>query len=358
MNPAFVVRFRPLGPWRIGPDSGARDRVDRVFHSDALFSALTNAMLRLGRLEDWLQATAASPAGAQVRLSSCFPYTEDTYFVTPPRTLWPPPPSPRVRWANAQFVPLRAVQDLVAERPLVDTAWYVDGPSACLLPEGAHLRSGPFRIVTRSHAAVDRLRPGAIEVHRTACIEFAEGSGLWAIVSFSDEETGAQWSGAVKGALRLLADTGLGGERSLGWGRSAEPEFIEGALPDLILPEPVPHAPAATPIGEEAHPAPVETVYWMLSLYSPAEADTVDWRRGTYTLVQRGGRIESGAASGTAKKIARMVAEGSVLVAAAAPRGAAPDVAPDGFPHPVYRAGFAVAVPIPLRQPERALSAL
>jgi hypothetical protein len=43
-----------------------------------------------------------------------------------------------------------------------------------------------------------------------------------------------------------------------------------------------------------------------------------------------------------------MVAEGSVLVAAAEPRGMAPDVAPGGFAHPVYRAGFAVAVPIPL----------
>jgi hypothetical protein len=43
-----------------------------------------------------------------------------------------------------------------------------------------------------------------------------------------------------------------------------------------------------------------------------------------------------------------MVAEGSVLVASAAPRGAASDVAPEGFPHPVYRAGFALSVPVPL----------
>jgi hypothetical protein len=46
------------------------------------------------------------------------------------------------------------------------------------------------------------------------------------------------------------------------------------------------------------------------------------------------------------KKEVNMVVEGSVLVAPEALRGAAPDVAPDGFPHPVYRAGFAVALPI------------
>jgi hypothetical protein len=42
-----------------------------------------------------------------------------------------------------------------------------------------------------------------------------------------------------------------------------------------------------------------------------------------------------------------MVAEGSVLHAVSAPCGAAPDVAPDGFAHPVFRAGFALAIPLP-----------
>ncbi len=358
MNPALVVRFRPLGPWRMGPDSGARDRVESVFHSDALFSALTGAMLRLGRLEDWLAATVGNAEGSAVALSSCFPYLGETLFITPPRTLWPPAPSPRVRWANAQFVPLRAVQDLVADRALSDSGWYVDGPSACLLPEDAHFRSGPFRALTRSHAAVDRLRPGTIQIHRTACLEFAESAGLWAAVVFANEDARAKWGDEIKGALRLLADSGVGGERSLGWGRSAEPEFSDGVLPDLILPEPVPQPPAAPPVGEEAQPAAPETVYWMLSLYSPAADDSVDWRRGAYELLQRGGRIESSVRSGDAKKMVRMVEEGSVLVAASAPRGAAPNVAPDDFPHPVYRAGFAVSIPIPLRQPERAMSAL
>jgi len=35
-----------------------------------------------------------------------------------------------------------------------------------------------------------------------------------------------------------------------------------------------------------------------------------------------------------------------VLFAVSVPRGSATDVAPDGFAHPVYRAGFAVAIPL------------
>ena len=56
--PSVLVRLRPTGPWRIGPDSGDRDRVERIYHSDALYSAVCGAMARLGTLDEWLDATA------------------------------------------------------------------------------------------------------------------------------------------------------------------------------------------------------------------------------------------------------------------------------------------------------------
>jgi CRISPR/Cas system CSM-associated protein Csm4 (group 5 of RAMP superfamily) len=87
--------------------------------------------------------------------------------------------------------------------------------------------------------------------------------------------------------------------------------------------------------------------HWLLSLFSPAAADSVEWTRGSYSLIERGGRIESPAGSGGLKKQVQMVAEGSVLYASSALRGAAPDVAPEGFAHPVFRAGFALAIPLP-----------
>jgi CRISPR/Cas system CSM-associated protein Csm4 (group 5 of RAMP superfamily) len=87
--------------------------------------------------------------------------------------------------------------------------------------------------------------------------------------------------------------------------------------------------------------------HWLLSLYTPAPGDTVDWRRGSYSVLTRGGRVESPAGSGGLKKQVQMIAEGSVLAAASEPRGSAADVGPEGFPHPVYRAGFAVAIPVP-----------
>jgi hypothetical protein len=57
--------------------------------------------------------------------------------------------------------------------------------------------------------------------------------------------------------------------------------------------------------------------------------------------------VESPARCGDLKKSLNMISEGSVLLARNPVRGTAPDVAPDGFAHPVYRAGFALAIPIP-----------
>lgn len=411
MNPGLVVKLRPTGPWRIGPDSGARNRVDAVYHSDSLYAAITSAMARMGSLEEWLDATARSQAPA-VCFSSCFPFLDEIGYVVPPRNIWPPTSpallSARVRWKSARFVPLGIVQAVLAGQTLNENQWAIDGPSECLVPAG---KPGPFRTGMRWNAAVDRMT-GASERHFTACVEFRPGAGLWTVVSFADEAARGRWSGPVKMAFRWLTDSGFGGERSRGWGRAEAPEFVEGMLPEMILgqgsgvrdqgsgesavvasgpdvlpgpPATEPEEPSPVPPVEEPQPAPPEndpepvvppsplpepmtaepaseiqpepapepqvpgarslspSAHWLLSLFTPAPTDTVDWSRGNYTVVTRGGRVD---ASGELKKLVQMVAEGSVVYAADPLRGSAPDVAPDGAPHPVFRAGFALAIPL------------
>ncbi|HLY20011.1 MAG TPA: hypothetical protein VKR61_22440 [Bryobacteraceae bacterium] len=352
MNPGLIVKLRPDGPWRSGPDSGARNRVDPIYHSDSLYAAVTSAMATLGMREDWLEATARQPDGSAVRFSSCFPFAGENAFVVPPRSIWPAAPaSGRVRWKSARFVPLSMIPALLSGEPLQDDRWIVDAASECLLPAGS---AGPFRIHLRWNAAIDRLG-GSAERHSTACIQFRPDAGLWAIVSFADEAAEARWSAPVKGALRLLADSGFGGERSRGWGRCAQPDFVGGTLPEMILAAPLPPAPAqiepsAQELPEAEIAAPHPAQQWLLSLFTPGAHDTVDWGRGNYTVTERGGRVHSTAGFGERKKELPMVTEGSVLVAGDALRGSAPDVAPDGFAHPVFRAGFALAIPLPRPQ--------
>jgi CRISPR/Cas system CSM-associated protein Csm4 (group 5 of RAMP superfamily) len=90
-----------------------------------------------------------------------------------------------------------------------------------------------------------------------------------------------------------------------------------------------------------------ESGWWLLSLFHPSESDSVEWRKGNYAITTRGGRIESADRWGEAKRPSRMVTEGSVIVADEEPRGSATDVAPEGFPHPVYRAGYALGIRVP-----------
>jgi CRISPR type III-A-associated RAMP protein Csm4 len=318
-----------MGPWRFGPDSGARDRVDLIYHSDALYSAVCSAMSQLGLADAWFEATATASNPA-VRFSSFFPFAGDTMFIVPPRSLWPPPESTKVRYKGAHFVPLPVIQTLLSDQAIDEDRWAVDGESECLIPSGSHGR-GPFRVALRSSAGVDRLHPAGVEVHSTACLEFARDAGLWTIVQFADDAV-AQWEAPVRSALLLLADSGFGGERSRGWGRSETPEWQ-------------PWTPPQAPALEQ----PIERAQWLLSLYTPSENDSVDWKRGSYITVSRRGRIESGARWGEPKQPTTMVAEGSVLLAANELQGSASNIAPAGFPHPVYRSGFAVTVPIPWR---------
>ncbi len=288
-----------------------------MYRSDALYSAVTHAMLSLGHLDAWLDATARAAEGPAVRFSSLFPFVGDTRLIAPPRTSWPPSGAGKLYVNAAKLVPLEVARHGVVN----ESRWAVDGASECLLPAGM---AAPFAVALHSAAAVDRLT-GNAEPHRTACLEFAPNAGWWGLIELTDDA----WEARVKSAFRLLADSGFGGERSRGWGRAAEPEFAD----------------AAPLFPGDGHAG----AWWMLSLYSPHGDDAVDWLRGDYVSTTRGGWTDSPAGS-LKKKQVRMIEEGSVLMAPSAPRlrGRAVDVAPEGFPHPAWRAGFALAVPVPL----------
>jgi CRISPR/Cas system CSM-associated protein Csm4 (group 5 of RAMP superfamily) len=484
MSQGLRIRLRPTGPWRIGPDSGERDRTGTVFHSDALYSAVCGAMLRLGLLEDWLAATARSDV-PRIRFTSLFPWQGNTFFLPAPHGIWPPIPSSKLYTRGALFVPRAVANAVFHGKPLDESRWQVDGVSQCLLPSsGRGPGSGPFRPAIRAGGAVDRLAAGNTEVHRTACIEFSPNAGLWFIAEFSDGAR-REWEPRLMAALRLLADSGFGGRRSVGWGHADIVEATFGSMVELILGPPPAVEPVLAPVivlpvspepeamesevrersaeapllvaeppdagkqadppeqireGEVEEPAPepavptenppseelttagevtlsgdstspaeltaspeagpqtevlpaggatplvpeptqeateaavaelelsrpaepealpeapppepaaaVPTAWYLLSLFTPGSSDSIDWQRGAYSLVERTGRVDSPQGSGQVKKSLRMVVEGSLLFAPSAPVGAASDVAPEGFFHPVFRSGFAVSIAVPYR---------
>ena len=357
MQPAVLIRLRPTGPWRFGPGDGGDTRLDFTFRSDRLYSAVTLAMRNLGFLEEWLDATARRPEPA-VTFSSLFPFQTDVLFAPPPASLWPPAaslvvsPSPvflsKLRWSAARFVPLSVVETILTGQSLLADQWIPDPESGCLLRRDRP-SSSPFRAQTRSGAAVDRLGNGAAEINSRACVEFESGSGLWTLARYADAQSESEWNSRVEAAFRLLADSGFGARRTSGWGQAETPEFQRGEWPKLLFPKLSRRAIDSSGSDENASEP---SLYWLLALFVPASTDGIDWSSGDYRLVRRGGFVENGAASGAAKKALNMIAEGSVIACAKEPVGTAVDVAPDGFPHPAYRAGFAFALKLPTPGPE------
>src|SRR5579875_248145 len=236
MQPAVLIRLRPVGPWRFGPGDGGGDRVDALYRSDRLYSGVTLAMRQLGWLEEWLEATAraASPA---VAFSSLFPFQGDSLFAPPPATLWPPPAtqvtttSPvflsKMRWEAARFVPLGVIEALLTGQSILADQWMPDAESGCLLRRDRPSAS-PFRAVMRNRAAVDRVTGAAVHPQTRAGVEFEPGSGLWTVARYADGGAQEAWNERVTAAFRLLADSGFGGLRSSGWGHAAAPEFQRG----------------------------------------------------------------------------------------------------------------------------------
>lgn len=342
MQQALLIRLRPNGPWRYGPGDGGLDRVDALYRSDRLYSAITLAMRDLGFLQDWLSATVQeSPS---IALSSLFPFQGDCLFAIPPATAWPPlpglvnTPSPvflsKIRWKAAQFVPLSLIDSLLTGQAILADQWIPDPESGCLLRRDRP-SSSPFRVTARRNAAVDRIARNSFEVRSTACVEFETGSGLWTAVRFSDELAASEWGTRIQGAFRLLADTGFGGRRTSGWGQSQAPEFRSGPWPGILLPK------LARTLGQRNGNAESNNAYsqfWLLSLYSPAGIDQVDWTAGDYKLAVR---------AGSERKALRMVAEGSVILASSEPVGAAVDIAANAVPQPVYRSGLALSLKLP-----------
>lgn len=340
MQPAILIRLRPLGPWRYGSGEGGKDRVDKLFRSDRLYSAVTLAMREFGMLDEWLDVTARA-SSAQVAFSSLFPFQGDTLFAIPPRTLWPPPPalltspSPvflsKIRWNAAQFVPVSVIDSMLGGRPILADQWAPDPESSCLLRRDRPSTT-PFRRVVRTRAAIDRLSQSSAHVDSFACVEFEAGAGLWCVARFADATAETQWSDRIKAAFRLLADTGFGGGRAIGWGQTSSPEFESGPWPNLLLPRSSRAMRGGN--GSNGH----NSGYWLLSVYSPAASDSPDWSGGDYELITRGSH---------STKALRMIAEGSVLMASREPSGTAVNIALDDSTHPVYRAGIALALRLP-----------
>lgn len=213
-----------------------------------------------------------------------------------------------------------------------------------LRPDKDKLRALRFREVWSNdrvpRVTVDRVT-NASTIFHTGRVSFARGCGLWFAVRWlrPDQRVGAQgptWREAFMAGLNVLADDGIGGERSAGYGAFS----IQVGLP------------LALPVAQAGARA------CLLSRYHPRADELPGAIAGddcAYNMVSIGGWMRAPGVPAQRRKRITMLAEGSLVRLPGAVAGDVVDVKPEyeavagEAPHGVYRYGIAFGVAWPPR---------
>ena len=308
------------------------------FPSDSLFAALVAALAAAGRMAEMNSLVDAAP---QLAFSSAFPRAGDVRFFPAPvgaqRTADPPDSGLDAkdlkkilylsetlfrRWLQGE-----ALHGLYAKAHAWQSKVLLAPEEWDVLPEAIRENKMPLWQVERQpRVTIDR-RTNASTIYFTGRTVFAPGCGLWFAVRGLPAE--GEVLVALERALMELEATGLGGERSSGYGQAQITPAEDLNLPDHT--------------GKP----------WIsLSRYLPAEDEmaALTSPQSAYAIEEIGGWLHSPRNPAQRRQAVRFLTEGSVFgpLEKAIP-GQMVDVQPqyeDTHPlgHPVWRNGCALAV--------------
>ncbi|ABB14943.1 type III-A CRISPR-associated RAMP protein Csm4 [Carboxydothermus hydrogenoformans] len=309
-----IALIKPKGPLNLGRRTGDLTNSKILPGSDQLFSALLNAYslyYGAGETKAFFEALLEKPV---LELSSLFPAQvtgeKVYYFVPKPLTLDLTPYFTDVKTAKKiEYLPVESLEKIAKG----------EGPGEGYVVQKAYLPVKQeywhqSREIPR--VALDRITSSS-NIYYCTGITFAENIYLYFLYEIAPE-----WKTKFETALRVLADEGLGGERTYGFGQFSI-EFREDF---------------SWPLQGEYR--------FLLSNYYPKEDELLKIADGVkaYTLVESGGYVFSSFDRGVRKKSVRFFGPGSVF--GFKPVGRLVDVTPKYFTeHPVYRYGYAFTLP-------------
>ncbi len=322
------------GPLHPGIESIGQEKIEKTIRSDTLWGAIIQA---------WLLLFDDSPAevikGGYFDVSSCFPLIQNTRFFPSPVGLFDKlmeevsKKPPRFRPSIKDLKKITHISESLLKKVAMGNEITLDDlirDEKLTIYPLFHDSTDHFQVICqRPRIRINQLT-GAVDADAFFyCSDsfFERNSGLFFLAKFRDDETKAKFDAA----LRLLGDTGLGADRSVGRGQF----YFEES--NLSLPE----------IESEAE-------YLLLSLYRPSRREVqeniMSSPASRYQLIRRWGRAASVFTSGFRRADSWMFAEGSVF--SFKPEGTVPKVLRenDEVPHDVYRYGRAFTLPITKRK--------
>lgn len=300
------------------------EETSEYIHSDTLFGAFCNAYRILygkDHLEDLLEKFKKD---TPFRISSAFPFVEDTYlFPLPKSTNLSIYSDDKKKFKKVQFVSQSLFEKILRGDEIGEILEdYSQLQDKKVLIERERDLDHIWRVKEVPRVTIDR-KSNTSEIFHVSELAFSKGCGLFFLVEFN-EDISTKFKAKFKAAINLLSQEGIGGERSCGKGLFEKPEFKDFKL---------------------RVPQPQSSNHLTLSLCYPSKEEVAGLKNGYYELIKRGGWIYSPDGKNKRKKGIRMIKEGSVYNGKIT--GSLKDVTPPGFnSHTVYRYGYSFNVPI------------
>lgn len=320
------IKLKPKSFLHLGEREGWLEGSKVHIPSDTLFSALCHVHLLLyGEVETFIQAFKSDPP---FLLSSAFPFWDDDYYFPLPKNQL----TKEKELKKIKFVNLNLLTRLLSGDSLDDLKEEIEtDQSLDCLPrlnksKEIKVRLVPWQIEDVPRVSLSRFNnhPGENYFH-FGQVHFTENAGLFVLVRFKDKS----WEPKVRALFNLLADEGVGGDRTAGKGLFYAPEFDYLSMPDTDGANGV----------------------YAASTYFPAEDELEALASGYYELELRKGYIFSPANKSYRRRSLRLFSEGSVLPAVSL-KGTLVEITPQIFKaHPVYRYGFLFSIPCKLEEP-------
>ena len=315
---------RVSGPAQEG--SLGLEKTETYIPADTLFSAICQMWTTFydpESLTTFLNGYAEDNAVLPFALTSAFPFAHGVYLFPKPMTFPKPSETPSKKSKRVRFVSQSLFQNIVSGNPPeFNENQLVNGEEVWMTPEEREQLEtsddDDFTIWTtniRPRVTLGSRNSGS-EIWHVQTVQFNMDCGLWFAAQFDSDETKHK----IETLLRVLGDTGIGGERNAGYGTF---DFTETTL-EIPTPETGSQFVTLAPICPK----------------SPEQLTRLLTGNIAYTLNPLTGWVSS---TGTAsrRKQVNMFAEGSVLHASDTHIGRLVDLRPDNWEHPVYRYGYA-----------------
>jgi CRISPR-associated protein Csm4 len=361
----YLYRLAPRTAFHFGLRGVGVEETASFCPADTLFSALCLTLREWERdgnrkLEDWLAGFPPLNGGGAppLRLSSAFPYAGEVLF-------FPKPLVPANLPAKTRQTQAKTLKKIAYVSHGILQAWLAQEDLNAQVDDDLLLHSGRVWVTqdekgklkdfydpgtrqirmwatqARPRVTVDRATSRS-SVYQAGVVRFRPGAGLFALVEFLSAEAEAERA-RLTTLFQVLGDSGLGGERSSGYGQFK-----------LEAPEPFGGFGAA---GGD--------LFLTLAPYHPTQVEVgggVLGEHASYNLLTRRGWVGSPDGMYLRRRAVRLLGEGSVLQGVGRPScGDLADVTPrerdeDMLSHKVWRYGIAFPVPaaVPVAQEEGA----